>query len=208
MLLLQSHQTYCSGRACKSSACFLFVRSFCLLRFILKKKSISTRNVIRNNTSFSWFRQLSFATVREELFFFTQLNLPNWNKSWRSNFNPCLCYSAACRGEEECWANAVWTGESALECLLDSMVTVGHFLSLSQFGTLGQCPVHGDQTMQAAGVIALAKVVAWAQCYPAGCLCQLHSDEPVLSDASLHGAGKLRLLRSCQRKQERSQPAS
>lgn len=41
-----------------------------------------------------------------------------------------------------------------------TLVTVGHFLSLSQFGTLGQCPVHGDQTMQAAGVIALAKVVA------------------------------------------------
>lgn len=40
------------------------------------------------------------------------------------------------RGDEKCWANAVWTGESAPKCLLDLVVMVGHFF-LSQFGTFG-----------------------------------------------------------------------
>lgn len=61
-------------------------------------------------------------------------------------------------------------------------------------GHLGSVQCTNTKLCRQHRAVALAEVVACAQCHSARCPCQLHSDERVLSDASLRGAGKLRLL--------------
>lgn len=68
---------------------------------------------------------------------------------------------------------------------LPSRVSLGH---------LGSVQCTNTKLCRQHRAVALAEVVACAQCHSARCPCQLHSDERVLSDASLRGAGKLRLL--------------
>lgn len=201
VLLLGSYWNCCSG-----SCMILCISSFCVAFVSSTFKKVRGRGEVKYLRVRAKMMETSIIEIADDIVGSAKVGLALLQENFSAVLNwicqagtsPGIAVSTPAfasqqdsdlwRGDLKCLANAVWTGESALKCLLDLVVMAGHFLLLSQVGTFGHVSstqvhcVPWAACVVTAGIFFLVKDYVCAWHYPGKCLHNLCSGECIWSD--------------------------